>query len=66
MAFRCPWCDQILYNRRRPTCASCGVVLPEHFANLSRDLRLLALALARAATAPRQTAALTALADYVV
>lgn len=42
------------------------VVLPERFANLSRDLRLLALALARAATAPRQTAALTALADYVV
>ena len=41
------------------------VVLPERFTNLRRDLRLLALALARAATAPRQTAALTALADHV-
>ncbi len=41
------------------------VVLPERFANLGRDLRLLALALTRAATAPRQTAALTALADHV-
>lgn len=41
------------------------VVLPERFTNLGRDLRLLALALARAATAPRQTAALTALADHV-
>jgi hypothetical protein len=41
------------------------VVLPERFTNLGRDLRLVALALARAATAPRQTAALTALADHV-
>ncbi len=41
------------------------VVLPERFANLGRDLHMLALALARAATAPRQTAALTALADLV-
>ena len=41
------------------------VVLPERFTNLGRDLRLLALALARAATAPRQTASLTALADHV-
>ena len=41
------------------------VVLAERFTNLGRDLRLLALALARAAMAPRQTAALTALADYV-
>jgi Iap family predicted aminopeptidase len=41
------------------------VVLPERFTNLGRDLRLLALALTRAATAPRQTAALTALADHV-
>jgi len=41
------------------------VVLPERFTNLGRDLRLLALSLARAATAPRQTPALTALADYV-
>ncbi|MBM4219767.1 MAG: M28 family peptidase [Gammaproteobacteria bacterium] len=41
------------------------VVLPERFTNLGRDLSLLALALARAATAPRQTAALTALADHV-
>lgn len=41
------------------------LVLPERFANLGRDLRLLALALSRAATAPRQTAALTALADHV-
>jgi Iap family predicted aminopeptidase len=40
------------------------VVLPERFSNLGRDLRMLALALARAATAPRQTAALTALADH--
>lgn len=40
------------------------VVLEERFTNLERDLRLLALALARAATAPRQTAALTALADH--
>ena len=41
------------------------VVQPERFANLGRDLRLLALSLARAATSPRQTAALTALADHV-
>ena len=41
------------------------VVLPERFANLGRDLRLLALAVARAATSPRQTAVLTALADHV-
>jgi len=41
------------------------VVLPERFTNTGRDLRLLALALARAATAPRQTPALTALADHV-
>jgi Iap family predicted aminopeptidase len=41
------------------------VVEPERFANIGRDLRLLALALARAATSPRQTAALTALADHV-
>ena len=40
------------------------VVLPERFSNLGRDLRMLALSLARAATAPRQTAALTALADH--
>lgn len=40
------------------------VALPERFTNLGRDLRMLALALARAATAPRQTAALTALADH--
>ena len=41
------------------------VVHAERFVHLSRDLRLLALALARAATSPRQTAALTALADHV-
>jgi hypothetical protein len=41
------------------------VVLPERFTNFGRDLRLLALALARAASAPRQTASLTALADHV-
>lgn len=41
------------------------VVLPERFTNTGRDLRLLALALARAATATRQTPALTALADHV-
>jgi hypothetical protein len=41
------------------------VVLAERFTNLGRDLRLLTLALARAAMAPRQTAALTALVDYV-
>ncbi len=41
------------------------VVLPERFVNLGRDLRLLALALTRAAIAPRQTAALNALADHV-
>lgn len=40
-------------------------VRPERFTNLGRDLRLLALALTRAATASRQTAALTALADDV-
>jgi len=40
------------------------VVLPERFTRIDRDLRLLALALARAATAPRQAAALTALADH--
>ncbi len=40
-------------------------VLPERFTNLGRDLRMLALALARAATEPRQTAALSSLADYV-
>lgn len=41
------------------------VVLPERFSNLGRDLRLLGLALTRAAMAPRQTPALTALADQV-
>ena len=41
------------------------LVLAERFTNLGRDLRMLALALARAATAPRQTPALTTLADYV-
>jgi hypothetical protein len=41
------------------------VVQPERFTNLGRDLGLLALALTRAATAPRQAAALTALADHV-
>lgn len=39
-------------------------VLPGRFPHLGRDLRLLALALARAATAPRQTPALSALATH--
>lgn len=30
MAFRCPSCDQPIYNRRRPTCAACGAALPKH------------------------------------
>jgi hypothetical protein len=30
MAFRCPSCNQLLYNRRRATCASCGAALPKH------------------------------------
>jgi Peptidase family M28/PA domain len=41
------------------------VVLPERFTVLARDLRLLALGLARAASAPRWTPALSALADTV-
>jgi hypothetical protein len=41
------------------------VVVPEHFTELDRDLRVLALSLLRAATAPRWTPALTALADSV-
>jgi hypothetical protein len=41
------------------------VVHAGRFVHLSRDLRLLTLALVRAATSPRQTAALTALADHV-
>jgi hypothetical protein len=41
------------------------IVLTERFGNVGRDLRLLALSLVRAATAPRQTAALTAVADHV-
>jgi hypothetical protein len=40
-------------------------VLPERFANLGRDLRLLGLALARAAIAPHPAGSLTALADHV-
>ena len=30
MAFRCPSCNQPLYNRRRPKCGSCGATLPKH------------------------------------
>ena len=30
MAFRCPSCNKPLYNRRRATCESCAVVIPEH------------------------------------
>ncbi len=41
------------------------VVVPEHFTALERDLRLLALGLLRAATAPRWTPSLGALADDV-
>jgi hypothetical protein len=29
MAFRCPTCDQLLYNRRRERCESCGAAIPE-------------------------------------
>ncbi|MEQ9002651.1 MAG: M28 family peptidase [Pseudomonadales bacterium] len=41
------------------------VVVPEHFTELERNLRLLALGLLRAATSPRWTPALGALADSV-
>ncbi len=41
------------------------VVVPEHFTRLERDLEVLALGLHRAATAPRWTPALSALADSV-
>lgn len=28
MACRCPNCDELIYSRRHPRCARCGVALP--------------------------------------